>query len=84
MREKTEKKAMTVYLGELRAQVRRLDALVSVCRKSQPATESLTLTVTFRWAARSRHPELPASGTDVYEIDQLLNHISDKQKQLPP
>lgn len=88
MREKTEKKlgAMTVYLGELRAQVRRLDAL------GERLAEKANLTngeFNFNTEMPIGGPEatvaeLPkASGTDVLaEIDQLLNHIADKQKQL--
>jgi len=88
MRDKTEKKlgAMTVYLGELRAQVRRLDALGErLAEKANLSNGEFNFNSDIPLGGpEAVTSELPkASGTDVLaEIDQLLNHISDKQKQL--
>lgn len=88
IKDKTEKRlgAMTVYLGELRAQVRRLDAL------GERLAEKANLTngeFNFNHQVPLGGPEaevaeLPkVTDSDVMaEIDSLLNHITDKQKQL--
>ncbi|WP_404401465.1 M23 family metallopeptidase [Idiomarina seosinensis] len=89
LRQDTEKKlgAMTLYLGQLRAQVRRLDALgerlVAKARLDNGEFD-------FDSAAPLGGPETSAvaelprvDGDDVLaEIDQLLNELGDKQKQL--
>ncbi len=88
LRTKTEKKlgAMTVYLGELRAQVRRLDALGErLAEKANLTNGEFNFNSDIPLGGpEATVAELPkASGNDVLaEIDQLLNHIADKQKQL--
>ena len=88
IRDKTEKRlgAMTVYLGELRAQVRRLDALGErLSEKANLANGEFNFNSDIPLGGpEAKSSALPkATGTDVLaEIDQLLNHIADKQKQL--
>ncbi|MGM0429969.1 MAG: M23 family metallopeptidase [Pseudomonadota bacterium] len=88
LKEDTQKRlgAMTVYLGELRAQMRRLDAL----------GERLAGVANLDNGEFNFNQELPiggpeievaelpqSSGTDVVrEIEDMLSQISDKQKQL--
>jgi len=88
IRQQTEKKlgAMTVYLGELRAQVRRLDALGErLAEKANLTNGEFDFNPDIPLGGpEATVAELPkASGSDVLgEIDRLLGHISDKQKQL--
>lgn len=88
LRQSTEKRlgAMTVYLGELRAQVRRLDALGErLAEKANLANGEFDFSPEIPLGGpEAEIAELPsATGTDVLQqIDQLLGRIADKQKQL--
>lgn len=84
----TEKKlgAMTVYLGELRAHVRRLDALGErLASKAKLDNGEFNFDTELPLGGpETEVAELPKStGTDVLvDIENMLGHIADKQKQL--
>ncbi|RUO80072.1 hypothetical protein CWI84_07160 [Idiomarina tyrosinivorans] len=88
LRAETEKKlgAMTLYLGELRAQMRRLDALG---QRLASVAELDNGEFDFSQPVPAGGPELAvadlpkATGGEVLsQIDQMLARISDKQNQL--